>query len=113
MKKKILKKIKNILKKYGNYDDIKLEEIMYGEDGIEITVFREKNLDRYLIDTNIVIELFKELKQLEKDQNGFTKDQIGTFQRMKEDLLSLKDESNNIIEIYEELSKIYKNIEEY
>lgn len=100
-------------KKIWNSIKEKLEEIMYGEDGIEITVFREKNLDRYLIDTNIVIELFKELKQLEKDQNGFTKDQIGTFQRMKEDLLSLKDESNNIIEIYEELSKIYKNIEEY
>ena len=100
-------------KKIWNSIKEKLEEIMYGEDGIEITVFREKNLDRYLIDTNIVIELFKELKQLEKDQNGFTKDQIGTFQRMKEDLLSLKDESNNIIEIYEVLSKIYKNIEEY
>ena len=100
-------------KKIWNSIKEKLEEIMYGEDGIEITVFREKNLDRYLIDTNIVIELFKELKQLEKDQNGFTKDQIGTFQRMKEDLLSLKDESNNIIEIYEELSKIYENIEEY
>ena len=100
-------------KKIWNSIKEKLEEIMYGEDGIEITVFREKNLDRYLIDTNIVIELFKELKQLEKDQNGFTKDQIGTFQRMKEDLLSLKAQSNNIIEIYEELSKIYENIEEY
>ena len=38
MKKKILNKIKNILKKYGNYDDIKLEEIMYGIEGIYLTI---------------------------------------------------------------------------
>lgn len=38
MKKKILNKIENILKKYGNYDDIKLEEIMYGIEGIYLTI---------------------------------------------------------------------------
>lgn len=91
----------------------KLEEIMYGENGIETIVLREKNLDKYLINTDNVITVFKELKLLEQEQNGFTEEQLASLENMRDDLLSLKYSSNNIVEIYNEFSKIYQDIEEY
>ena len=91
----------------------KLEEIMYGENGIETIVLRERNLDKYLINTDNVITVFKELKLLEQEQNGFTEEQLASLENMRDDLLSLKYSSNNIVEIYNEFSKIYQDIEEY
>lgn len=92
---------------------VKLEEIMYGENGIETIVLRERNLDKYLINTDNVITVFKELKLLEQEQNGFTEEQLASLENMRDDLLSLKYSSNNIVEIYNEFSKIYQDIEEY
>ena len=92
---------------------VKLEEIMYGENGIETIVLRERNLDKYLINTDNVVTVFKELKLLEQKQNGFTEEQLASLENMMDDLLSLKYSSNNIVEIYNEFSKIYQNIEEY
>lgn len=92
---------------------VKLEEIMYGENGIETIVLRERNLDKYLINTDNVVTVFKELKLLEQKQNGFTEEQLASLENMRDDLLSLKYSSNNIVEIYNEFSKIYQNIEEY
>lgn len=91
----------------------KLEEIMYGENGIETIVLRKRNLDKYLINTDNVVTVFKELKLLEQEQNGFTEEQLASLENMRDDLLSLKYSSNNIVEIYNEFSKIYQNIEEY
>lgn len=92
---------------------VKLEEIMYGENGIETIVLRERNLDKYLINTDNVVTVFKELKLLEQKQNGFTEEQLASLENMRDDLLSLKYSSNNIVEIYNEFSNIYQNIEEY
>lgn len=92
---------------------VKLEEIMYGENGIETIVLRERNLDKYLINTDNVVTVFKELKLLEQEQNGFTEEQLASLENMRDDLLSLKYSSNNIVEIYNEFSKIYQDIEEY
>ena len=92
---------------------VKLEEIMYGENGIETIVLRERNLDKYLINTDNVVTVFKELKLLEKEQKGFTEEQLASLENMRDDLLSLKYSSNNIVEIYNEFSKIYQDIEEY
>ena len=91
----------------------KLEEIMYGENGIETIVLRERNLDKYLINTDNVVTVFKELKLLEQEQNGFTEEQLASLENMRDDLLFLKYSSNNIVEIYNEFSKIYQDIEEY
>ena len=92
---------------------VKLEEIMYGENGIETIVLRERNLDKYLINTDNVVTVFKELKLLEQEQNGFTEEQLASLENIRDDLLSLKYSSNNIVEIYNEFSKIYQDIEEY
>ena len=92
---------------------VKLEEIMYGENGIETIVLRERNLDKYLINTDNVVTVFQELKLLEQEQNGFTEEQLASLENMRDDLLSLKYSSNNIVEIYNEFSKIYQDIEEY
>ena len=92
---------------------VKLEEIMYGENGIETIVLRERNLDKYLINTDNVVTVFKELKLLEQEQNGFTEEQLASLENMRDDLLSLKYSNNNILEIYNEFSKIYQDIEEY
>ena len=67
---------------------VKLEEIMYGENGIETIVLRERNLDKYLINTDNVVTVFKELKLLEQEQNGFTEEQLASLENMRDDLLS-------------------------
>ena len=91
----------------------KLEEFMYGDNGIETVASVDYNLDTYILNTDLVISILTELKKLEKSQNGFTHMQLIRLNTMKNDLLSLKNGNNGISEIYDELSKIYKFIEEY
>ena len=91
----------------------KLEEFMYGDNGIETVAIVDYNLDTYILNTDLVISILTELKKLEKSQNGFTHMQLIRLNTMKNDLLSLKNGNNGISEIYDELSKIYKFIEEY
>lgn len=105
----------NIKENAEKWDEVleKLEEFMYGDNGIETVAMVDYSLNTYILDTDLVISILTELRKLEKSQNGFTNMQLIKLNTMKNDLLSLKKENNGISEIYDELSKMYKYIEEY
>ncbi len=91
----------------------KLEEFMYGDKGIITTAFVDEDLNTYLLNTDKIIELLKELKKLEKIQIGLTKNQKKQLNILKERFLEIENGKNNINEMYKEIKKIYENIEEY
>ena len=91
----------------------KMEEFMYGEKGIVTTAFADENLNTYFLDTDKIIELLKELKELEKIQEGFTENQKRQLNILKDKFLEIENERNNINEMYQEIKRIYENIEGY
>lgn len=91
----------------------KLEEFMYGDKGIITTAFVDEDLNTYLLNTDKIIELLKELKKLEKIQKGLTKNQKKQLNILKERFLEIENGKNNINEMYKKIKKIYENIEEY
>ena len=55
----------------------KLEEFMYGDNGIETVASVDYNLDTYILNTDLVISILTELKKLEK---SFRKKLFGYIQ---------------------------------
>lgn len=91
----------------------KLEEFMYGDKGIIATAFADENLDTYLLDTDKVIKLLKELKEIEREQKELTKDQKKQLNILKDRFLEIENGKNNVNEMYQEIKRIYENIDEY
>lgn len=91
----------------------KLEEFMYGDKGIIATAFADENLDTYLLDTDKVIKLLKELKEIEREQKELTKDQKKQLNVLKDRFLEIENGKNNVNEMYQEIKRIYENIDEY
>jgi len=91
----------------------KMEEFLYGDKGIITTAFADENLNTYLLDTDKVIELLKELKELEMIQVGLTENQKKQLNILKDRFLEIDNGKNNVNEMYKEIKRIYENIEEY
>lgn len=91
----------------------KLEEFMYGDKGIITTAFADENLSTYILDTNQIIKLLKDLKELEKQQKGLTENQKKQLNILKDRFLEVENGKNNVDEMYQEIRRIYENIEEY
>ena len=91
----------------------KLEEFMYGDKGIITTAFTDENLSTYILDTNQIIKLLKDLKELEKQQKGLTENQKKQLNILKDRFLEVENGKNNVDEMYQEIRRIYENIEEY
>ena len=91
----------------------KMEEFMYGDRGIITTAFVDENLNTYLLNMDKIVELLKELKELEKIQVGFTENQKKQLNILKDRFLEIENGKNNVNEIYQEIKRIYENIEEY
>lgn len=91
----------------------KLEKFMYGDKGIIATAFADENLDTYLLDTDKVIKLLKELKEIEREQKELTKDQKKQLNVLKDRFLEIENGKNNVNEMYQEIKRIYENIDEY
>lgn len=91
----------------------KMEEFMYGDRGIITTAFVDENLNTYLLNMDKIVELLKELKELEKIQVGFTENQKKQLNTLKDRFLEIENGKNNVNEIYQEIKRIYENIEEY
>lgn len=91
----------------------KLEEFMYGDKGIITTAFADENLNTYLLDTNQVINLLKELKEIEKQQKELTENQKKQLNILKDRFLEIENGKNNVNAMYQEIKRIYENIDEY
>lgn len=91
----------------------KLEEFMYGDKGIITTAFADENLDTYLLDTDQVIKLLKELKEIEREQKELTENQKKQLNILKDRFLEIENGKNNVNEMYQEIKRIYENIDEY
>lgn len=91
----------------------KMEKFMYGDRGIITTAFVDENLNTYLLDTDKIIKLLKELKELEETQVGLTENQKKQLNILKDRFLEIENGKNNVKEMYQEIKKIYENIEEY
>ena len=91
----------------------KLEKFMYGDKGIITTAFADENLSTYILDTNQIIKLLKDLKELEKQQKGLTENQKKQLNILKDRFLEVENGKNNVDEMYQEIRRIYENIEEY
>lgn len=89
----------------------KMEEFMYGDTGILTVAFSDENLKTYKFDIDKVIEIIKELKELEKI--GLTESQKKQLCILKDRFLDIENGENSINEMYQEIKKIYENIEEY
>lgn len=89
----------------------KMEEFMYGDTGILTVAFFDENLKTYKFDIDKVIEIIKELKELEK--LGLTESQKKQLSILKDRFLEIKNDQNNINNIYNQIKNIYNNIEEF
>lgn len=89
----------------------KMEEFLYGKNGILTVAYADEDLKTYLMDTNKVIEILKELKELEKI--GLTDDQLKKLSILKNSFLEIENSRNNIKKMYQEIRRIYENIDEY
>lgn len=91
-----------------------MEEFLYENIELSINANKTDNLIPYLLDTEKVIEILKKLKLLQKEQNGFSEKQVYRLNKLKEYLLDIGNDDNNIGKLmYLEIQKIYNNIEEY
>lgn len=91
-----------------------MEKFLYENIELSINANKTDNLIPYLLDTEKVIEILKKLKLLQKEQNGFSEKQVYRLNKLKEYLLDIGNDDNNIGKLmYLEIQKIYNNIEEY
>ena len=91
----------------------KMEEFMCGDKGIVTTAFADANLDTYILSTEKVIEIIKDLKEIENAQEGLFPEQEKQILMLKKHFFEIDNGTNGIKEMYEEIGKIYNNIEEY
>lgn len=89
----------------------KMEEFLYGKNGIFTVAYADEDLKIYLMDTDKVIEILKELKVLEKI--GLTDNQLKKLSILKNSFLEIENSRNNIKKMYQEIKRIYENIDEY
>ena len=57
--------------------------------------------------------MLKELKEIEKIQGSLTNEQIEKLNKIKLSFLEIDNGKNKIKQMYNQIKKIYKNIEEY
>ena len=89
----------------------KMEEFLYGKNRILTVAYAHEDLKTYLMDTDKLIEILKELKELEKI--GLTDDQLKKLSILKNSFLEIENSRNNIKKMYQEIRRIYENIDEY
>lgn len=89
----------------------KMEEFLYGTNGILTVAYADEDLRTYLMDTDKVIEILKELKELELI--GLTDNQLKKLSILKNSFLEIENSRNNVKKMYQEIKRIYENINEY
>ncbi len=90
-----------------------IDEFMYGKNGIVTSAFSDENLENFFLDIDKVIYMLKELKEIEKIQGSLTNEQIEKLNKIKLSFLEIDNGKNKIKQMYNQIKKIYKNIEEY
>ncbi len=90
---------------------IEIDEFMYGEKGLVTTAYADRDLNTYLWDMDKIEEILKKLKEIEKNQNGFSQEQKLKLEVFKDTFLEIDNGENKIKRIYRELLEKYKNLD--
>ena len=90
-----------------------IDELMYGENGIVTTAFADPDLENFRLDTDKVINILKEIKEIEKVQGKLNNKQIEKLKHIKLNFLEIENGKNGIKQMYNQIKIIYENIEEY
>ena len=90
-----------------------IDELMYGENGIVTVAFADTDLENFRLDIDKVINILKEIKEIEKVQGKLNNKQIEKLNHIKLNFLDIENKRNGIKQMYKQIKVIYENIEEY
>jgi len=88
----------------------RIDEFFYGSRGLETTAYADRALNTYAWDMDEIIEILKEIKEIEND---LTEEQKYELRRYEQYFLEIENGENGIKEMHRQIMEIYNNIEEY